>query len=168
MEEVKKLIDTPCRRPDIKGALLFSCFCGLRISDVRSLKWGNIVANGDKMYLQITQFKTRCPLSLPLNRQAMRWMPKRGNATDDDFIFPPLSKNMTVLDTWAKEAGITKHVTFHVSHHTFATMELTMGADLYTTSKLLGHTNVTTTQIYAKIVNSKEEEAVSLLDGAFE
>ncbi len=168
VEEVKKLIDTPCRRPDIKGAFLFSCFCGLRISDVRSLKWGNIVANGDKMYLQITQFKTRRPLSLPLNRQAMRWMPERGNATDDDFIFPPLSKNMTVLDTWAKEAGITKHVTFHVSRHTFATMELTMGADLYTTSKLLGHTNVTTTQIYAKIVNSKKEEAVSLLDGAFE
>lgn len=168
VEEVKKLIDTPCRRPDIKGAFLFSCFCGLRISDVRSLKWGNIVANGDKMYLQITQFKTRRPLSLPLNRQAMRWMPERGNASDDDFIFPPLSKNMTVLDTWAKEAGITKHVTFHVSRHTFATMELTMGADLYTTSKLLGHTNVTTTQIYAKIVNSKKEEAVSLLDGAFE
>ncbi len=168
VEEVKKLIDTPCRRPDIKGAFLFSCFCGLRISDVRSLKWGNIVTNGDKMYLQITQFKTRRPLSLPLNRQAMRWMPERGNATDDDFIFPPLSKNMTVLDTWAKEAGITKHVTFHVSRHTFATMELTMGADLYTTSKLLGHTNVTTTQIYAKIVNSKKEEAVSLLDGAFE
>ncbi len=117
VEEVKKLIDTPCRRPDIKGAFLFSCFCGLRISDVRSLKWGNIVANGDKMYLQITQFKTRRPLSLPLNRQAMRWMPERGNATDDDFIFPPLSKNMTVLDTWAKEAGITKHVTFHQRRH---------------------------------------------------
>lgn len=118
--------------------------------------------------LQITQFKTRRPLFLPLNRQALRWMPERGDATDEDFIFPPLSKNMTVLDTWAKEAGISKHVTFHVSRHTFATMELTMGADLYTTSKLLGHTEVRTTQIYAKIVNSKKEEAVSLLDSAFE
>lgn len=75
---------------------------------------------------------------------------------------------MTVLDTWAKEAGIQKHVTFHTARHTFATMELTMGADLYTTSKLLGHTEVRTTQIYAKIVNSKKEEAVSLLDSAFE
>lgn len=168
VEEVKKLIDTPCRRPDIKGAFLFSCFCGLRISDVRSLQWKHIVVNGDKAYLQITQFKTRRPLSLPLNKQALRWMPERGNAGDEDYIFPPLSKNMKMLETWAKEAGITKHVTFHVSRHTFATMELTMGADLYTTSKLLGHTNVATTQIYAKIVNSKKEEAVSLLDGAFE
>lgn len=168
VEEVKKLIDTPCRRPDIKGAFLFSCFCGLRISDVRSLQWKHVVTAGEKMYLKITQFKTRRPLSIPLSRQALRWMPERGGAGEDDYIFPPLSKNMTVLDDWAKEAGINKHVTFHVSRHTFATMELTMGADIYTTSKLLGYTSVATTQIYAKVINSKKEEAVSLLDSAFE
>lgn len=168
VEEVKKLIDTPCRRPDIKGAFLFSCFCGLRISDVRSLQWKHVVTAGGKMYLKITQFKTRRPLTIPLSRQALRWMPERGNAGEDGYIFPPLSKNMTVLDDWAKEAGINKHVTFHVSRHTFATMELTMGADIYTTSKLLGHTSVATTQIYAKVINSKKEEAVSLLDSAFE
>lgn len=148
VEEVKKLIDTPCRRPDIKGAFLFSCFCGLRISDVRSLQWKHVVTAGEKMYLKITQFKTRRPLSIPLSRQALRWMPERGGAGEDEYIFPPLSKNMTVLDDWAKEAGINKHITFHVSRHTFATMELTMGADIYTTSKLLGHTSVATTQIY--------------------
>ena len=168
VEEVKKLIDTPCRRSDIKGAFLFSCFCGLRISDVRSLQWKHVVTAGGKMYLKITQFKTRRPLSIPLSRQALRWMPERGGAGEDEYIFPPLSKNMTVLDDWAKEAGINKHVTFHVSRHTFATMELTMGADIYTTSKLLGHTSVATTQIYAKVINSKKEEAVSLLDSAFE
>lgn len=147
VEEVKKLIDTPCRRPDIKGAFLFSCFCGLRISDVRSLQWKHVVTTGEKMYLKITQFKTRRPLTIPLSRQAIKWMPERADAGEDDYIFPPLSKNMTVLDDWAKEAGIKKHVTFHVSRHTFATMELTMGADIYTTSKLLGHTSVATTQI---------------------
>lgn len=168
VDEVKKLIDTPCRRPDIKGAFLFSCFCGLRISDVRSLQWKHVVTTGDKMYLKITQFKTRRPLTIPLSRQAIKWMPERADAEEDDYIFPPLSKNMTVLDDWAKEAGIKKHVTFHVSRHTFATMELTMGADIYTTSKLLGHTSVATTQIYAKVINSKKEEAVSLLDSAFE
>lgn len=168
VEEVRKLIDTPCRRDDIKRAFLFSCFCGLRISDVRGLKWGNVAVEGGKLWLKITQFKTKRPLSIPLNQQALRWMPERGESTDDDFIFPPLPVNMKVLEQWAKAAGIKKHVTYHVSRHTFATMELTMGADLYTTSKLLGHTNVATTQIYAKIVNSKKEEAVSLLDGAFE
>ena len=117
VEEVKKLIDTPCRRPDIKGAFLFSCFCGLRISDVRSLQWKHVVTAGGKMYLKITQFKTRRPLSIPLSRLALRWMPERGNAEEDEYIFPPLSKNMTVLDDWAKEAGINKHVTFHVRRH---------------------------------------------------
>ena len=56
---------------------------------------------------------------------------------------------------------------FHTSRHTFATMMLTLGADLYTTSKLLGHANVKTTQIYAKIVDSKKVEAVNLVDNVF-
>lgn len=66
-------------------------------------------------------------------------------------MFPTLpSKNYDCIPEWSRAAGISKHVTYHVSRHTFATMELTMGADLYTTSKLLGHTEVRTTQIYAK------------------
>ena len=52
----------------------------------------------------------------------------------------------------------------HCARHTFATTLLTMGVDLYTTSKLLGHQNITTTQVYAEIVNRKKVEAVSLLD----
>lgn len=56
-------------------------------------------------------------------------------------------------------------VFFHCGRHSFATMMLTLGADLYTTSKLLGHSNVKTTQIYAKIVDSKKVEAVNLVDG---
>jgi len=166
--EVKKLISTPCRRPMLKNAFLFACFCGLRISDIRRLKWKNLTHDGDKTYIRITQLKTGRALLLPLNKQAINRLPARGRDKDEDIIFRPLPRNMTALATWAKEAGINKHVTFHVSRHTFATMELTLGADIYTTSKLLGHTEVRTTQIYARIVNSKKEEAVSLLDSAFE
>ena len=56
---------------------------------------------------------------------------------------------------------------FHMSRHTFATMELTMGADLYTTSQLLGHADVETTQVYAKIIDAKKEAAVLLIDSLF-
>ena len=58
-------------------------------------------------------------------------------------------------------------ITFHTSRHTFATMELTMGADLYTTSQLLGHADVETTQVYAKIIDAKKEAAVLLIDSLF-
>jgi integrase len=129
----------------------------------------NIITEGDKTRVEILQYKTKQPLYLPLNKQALRWMPERGSASDEDKVFPTLpSKNYDCIPEWSRAAGISKHVTYHVSRHTFATMELTMGADLYTTSKLLGHTEVRTTQIYAKIINKKKDEAVSLLDSAFE
>lgn len=59
-------------------------------------------------------------------------------------------------------------ITFHTARHTFATMMLTLGADLYTVSKLLGHTSVRMTQVYAKIINQKKDEAVNLVNGLFD
>ena len=56
----------------------------------------------------------------------------------------------------------------HTARHTFATMMLTLGADLYTVSKLLGHTSVRMTQVYAKIVNKKKDDAVNLTNGLFD
>ena len=63
---------------------------------------------------------------------------------------------------------LASYILFHTSRHTFATMMLTLGADLYTTSKLLGHADVKMTQVYAKIVNKKKDEAVNLVNGLFD
>lgn len=63
------------------------------------------------------------------------------------------------LKNWLKTAGITKKITFHCFRHTFATLQLSNGTDIYTVSKMLGHTNVKTTQIYAKVVDEKKEKA---------
>jgi len=118
VDEVKRLIDTPCKREDIKAAFLFSCFCGLRISDVKSLKWKNIITEGDKTRVEILQYKTKQPLYLPLNKQALRWMPERGSASDEDNVFPTLpSKNYDCIPEWSRAAGISKHVTYHCSSH---------------------------------------------------
>ncbi len=170
VEEVRALIATPVRSERTKNAYLFSCFCGLRISDIRNLKWKNVHQDGEQTRLEIVMRKTKEPIYLPLSNEALRWMPKRENQSDDDFVFSvPRETHVTkVLLRWAKDAGISKHVTFHTARHTFATMMLTLGADLYTTSKLLGHTNVQTTQIYAKIVNKKKDEAVNLVNGLFD
>ena len=70
-----------------------------------------------------------------------------------------------VISKWADKARINKYVTFHTSRHTYATMLLTKGADLYTVSKLLGHSEIKTTQIYAEIIDKKKEEAADLLNG---
>ena len=73
-----------------------------------------------------------------------------------------------ILKIWAADAGITKSVTYHTSRHTFATMLLTLGADLYTVSKLLGHSQIKNTQIYAEIINRRKDEAVNLIDKVFD
>lgn len=170
IDEVKTLVCTPCRREDIKSAFLFSCYCGLRISDVLALKWKNVDCTGEQWRINIIMQKTRQPLYLPLSMQARKWMPERGGAAEDDPVFATLPCEDTCnvqLKPWVKEAGITKHVTYHVSRHTFATMMLTLGADLYTVCKLLGHTDVKTTQIYAKIINKKKDDAIGLIDTEF-
>lgn len=64
--------------------------------------------------------------------------------------------------------GITKQISFHTARHTFATMMLSLGADIYTTSKLLGHSRISTTEIYAKIIDKKKDEAMNLIDKYFD
>ena len=104
-----------------------------------------------------------------MNDEAKKYLPEQGEKESRDFIFalPTLDCAENTISKWVEDAGINKHVTFHCARHTFATLMLTQGADLYTTSKLLGHTDVKTTQIYAKIVDAKKAEAVNLLNGIF-
>ena len=169
IDEVKMLIDTPCASDDVKKAFLFSCFCGLRISDVRALLWKDVIYENDKTHLELRQKKTEALLYLPLNKQAQCYLPaNRGNVEECVFSLPSQSTISKILDRWAKDAGISKKVCYHMSRHTFATMELTMGADLYTTSLLMGHSNVQITQIYAKIIDVKKEQAVMMIDALFD
>ena len=170
VEEVQQLEATDSPYPHIKQAFLFACYTGLRCSDVRSITWGKIVKDGEKYRLHTVMFKTKRPFYIPLSKKAMQWMPERGDKTDDELIFEniPVQVNTKLyLQPWLDKAGITKPITFHCSRHTFGTMMLTLGADIYTTSKLMGHTKVEVTQIYAKIINKKKDDAVSLIDHAF-
>lgn len=170
VDEVRQLIATPMQNEAVKAAYLFSCFCGLRISDIIALKWENVYQDGAQTRLEVVMQKTKAPIYLPLSPEALRWMPERGNKSSQDNVFdlPSAAAVNVLIKPWAKAAGINKHFTFHTARHTFATMMLTLGADLYTTSKLLGHTDVRMTQVYAKIVNRKKDEAVNLVNGLFD
>lgn len=171
IDEVKRLIATECpTRQSVKQAFLFSCFCGLRISDIYSLTWGDIHKDGNQWRVSIVMKKTDDPIYLPLSERAMKWLPERGDAKDADKVFdlPTLTRVCLILNAWAKAAGITKHITMHVARHTFATMMLTLDVDLYTTSKLLGHKSIATTQIYAKIIDQKKDDAVNRVNAIFD
>ena len=168
IEEVRALIATPIENEEAKNAYLFSCFCGLRVSDVKSLKWKNVFIDNGQYRLAVAMQKTKEPIYLPLSAEALKWMPERGDKTSEDFVFELPSSLNQHLRPWAKAAGISKRFTFHTARHTFATMMLTLGADLYTVSKLLGHTSVKMTQVYAKIVNKKKDDAVNLTNGLFD
>ena len=171
IDEVKALIATPYKREDIRLSYLFACNCGLRLGDVRKLKWGDMVKNGNKWMLSVVMSKSEKPVHIPLGVQARRWLPKRKDANADSLVFGGLPRTThinTHLRAWAKMAGITKVITYYTSRHTFATMLLTLGADLYTVSKLLGHTQIKHTQIYAEIINRQKDRTVNLADKIFD
>lgn len=168
-EEVRLIMDyTPRTRSEhiIKSAFLFSCFCGLRISDIRGLTWGNLHPERDRLFIRMKMQKTGRDLVLPLSVDACRSLPERCRYDRDNdrvFILPNKTNRYDILTRIARNAGLKKRITWHTARHTFATMLITFGADLYTVSKLLGHTNITTTQIYARLVDAKKIEAVDLI-----
>lgn len=119
-DEVKALINTPCQYEVVKQAFLFACFCGLRYSDIKGLEWGKIhKVKGGEVQVEIRQQKTGEPLYLPLSPNALQWLPERGTAKDCDKVFalPHVCTVEKFLPRWAKDAGVNKHVTFHVSRH---------------------------------------------------
>ena len=168
LEEVKSIVDVPCSEYEsvAKHTFLFSCFTGLRFIDIYNLTWGNIVKVDKENYqIQLIQQKTKNVVVIPLTENAIDWLPDAIDVRQDDKVFhiENYFKTQLMLKTLVKRAGIKKNVTFHVGRHTYATLLLYYGADLYTVSKLLGHTNVKTTQIYAKVMDETKRKAVNLI-----
>lgn len=159
IEELEKVSNTYCPYPNIKRAFLFSCYTGLRKSDIKNLKWNAI--HGDT--LELTQKKTSEPLYIPLHATAIELLGNKGKAEAPVFDLPANSYLGAVIKTWIKAAGIDKPITFHSARHTFATMALTYGVDIYTVSKLLGHSRVEVTQVYAQIIDKKKQDSINLL-----
>lgn len=159
IEELQRLIQTPTK-VRVREPFLFACFTGLRWSDVIKLTWGDVEQSGGRTRIIFRQQKTGAQEYMDLNEQAVSLMGERGKREDRIFNHTTNVTSNIQLRKWASDAGITKHLSFHCARHTFATMLLTLDADIYTVSKLLGHSSVSTTQIYAKIVDKKKQEAV--------
>lgn len=164
LEELNTLAQTPCDNPIIKRAALFSALTGIRHVDIKKMKWKEIVKEGDHYRVNFTQQKTKGVEYTPISAQAYMLC---GDRLDDNRLvfegLPDPSWISKPLERWVKSSGITKHITFHCFRHTFATLQLANGTDIYTVSKMLGHTNVRTTQIYTKVVDEKKEDAADAI-----
>ena len=174
LEELEKLAATPCSNQDTKAAFLFSAFSGLRYSDVKSLTWGQVKGTNGTSFLEYSQEKTGEPETLPLSAEAAailegqkdaRVSPRIKSHVNGDAVFK-LGAQQTIdkaIRRWVKRAGVEKKISFHNARHTFATLSLTNGVDIYTVSKLLGHKSLETTEIYAKVIDEKKRQAVGML-----
>lgn len=160
VEEVYKLAETPCKKPILKTASLFSCLTSLRISDILSLQWHEIVdfAAGGKCVHTITQ-KTKTEDIIPISDEALQligYSPEKNG-----LVFKGLKRSWTQhpMKEWIREAGITKNITFHSYRRTYATLQGAAGTDIRTIQSNMAHKSITTTQRYMKVVDSNKREA---------
>ena len=159
-EELIQLSKTPCKSDVLRRAGLFSCLTGLRLSDIKLLQWENIKKSNDGGWvLDITTKKTGTDAVLPISDEALALCGERGEGQ----VFVGLTSNIVnmYIKDWVKDAGITKYITFHCFRHTFATLQLAGGTDIYTVSKLLTHSNLATTQVYADVVSELKRDAAN-------
>lgn len=162
--ELQLLADTPCRYGVLKRAFLFSCLTGLRWSDINKMNWSEVKDDAEYSKIIFKQKKTNGQEYLDINHQARELLGDRGEESARVFVGLNYSAYTNVaLLKWVADAGIKKHVTFHIARHTNATMLITQGVDIYVVSDILGHKEIKTTQVYAKIINEKRIEAIEKL-----
>jgi integrase len=164
VEELNILAETPCDRPILKRAALFSALTGIRHCDIQKMKWKEIQIVGDQIRVNFRQQKTKGVEYMPISEQAYQLCGEPGKP--EQLVFEDLPDPSWIsgpLKRWIKSAGINRNITFHCFRHTYATLQLAGGTDIYTVSKMLGHTNVKTTQIYAKVVDEKKQKATNAI-----
>lgn len=160
--EVQKLFeyrakaDTPANHKRLLGYFLFSCTTGLRISDISKIQWNNIHDD----VLRFVPYKTRKnnkEVSVPLIGVHQMLMPPIGRSK---FIFDCYCDQVTnrLLKDIGEACGIKKHLTYHISRHTFATEFLNNSGQLDTLQQLLGHSMITTTMQYVKVSDEKKRK----------
>ncbi len=163
LEELNMLVHTDCTLPILKQAALFASLTGLRFSDIQKLVWAEVQHGKDEGYfLQFRQKKTKGVEVLPIPEQAYNLLGQRGEPDEVVFVGLQYSAFMNFhLKRWVLKAGITKDITFHCFRHTYATLQLSAGTDIFTVSKMLGHRELKTTMIYAKIIDQTKREAAT-------
>lgn len=165
-EEIELIQKVDCESLILKKAFLFSIYTGLRWSDINNLNWNQVKFTAESGYsLHFNQQKTKGVEYLPIPNKAIALI---GELQDtDDRVFKGLKysawHNLKIRE-WMINAGIKRKITFHCARHTYATLLLTKKIDIYVVSNMLGHKNIKTTQVYAKVVDQRKIDAIKVLD----
>jgi integrase len=165
-EELEAASKADCEIPVIKTSFLFGCLTGLRYSDLEKLTWRE-VHHSDEMgyFLRFRMKKTKSYETLYISDQAYSLLGERRDPEEKVFVGLKYSAWHNVkLQQWMFNAGVHKTITFHCSRHTYATLQITFGTDVYTLQSMLGHKNIKNTQIYAKIMDQRKREAGSKIN----
>jgi integrase len=166
-DEIQKLADTKLDDDgtEIRRAFLFACHTGLRVCDLETITWEMIETNP----LQIIkrQIKTKTPVYIPLSSTVKKLIVDGKEHRPEDRLFDlphdHRRQSYTILKMWGKTAGITKNIGWHTARRTFATLALENGVDIYTVSKLLGHTSIKQVAKYAKVTDRLRRDAIAAL-----
>jgi len=159
MEEIKLLIGNPIKNKQIMNAFIFSCFTGLRLEDVENLTF-NAINEG---YIYFRQLKTRGDDRMKLHPKALEIIEEQKKLQGNSGFVFNLIDNKAVnkhIARWIKGADISKKISFHCARHSFATICVTNDVDIYSVQKLMGHKEISSTQIYAKLIDKKKDEAI--------
>jgi len=174
-EELNSLVNAKMKNAQyelVRDLFVFSCFCGLSYSDVKNLTKDNLKTSFDgHLWIITRRQKTNTDSSIRLLEVPKRIIEKYKGYTKDNRIFPVPSNSScnNILKKIAKQCGIKTRLTYHVSRHTFSTtLTLSQGVPIETVSKMLGHTNIKTTQIYAKITKEKISQDMEILSHKLE
>lgn len=164
-EELSRLASTPFSDDILRRACLFSAISGLRFSDIKGLYWKDVNDHKSGSFIHFRHKKTNSLERHPISQQARKLLGERKQSNELVFInLKYSSHNNKLIQDWVNRADINKHITFHCFRHTYATLLLTEGVDIYTVSKMLGHKNLQTTQIYTKVIDDKKNEAANKLN----
>jgi len=167
-DEVKALIQTPMKYENLKRFFLLSCFTGLRHSDVKRLTWKNVIEENNRHFLKFTIKKTGKPIKIPLSPDAVEILGKRMG--DDDKVITGLvysGYHNMIIKQWCTMAGIKKEITPHIARHTFATLFASQTKDWKSLQYILGHSDIRTTQVYAKLIDEDVQNSMDKMESLF-
>ena len=163
IEEAKAMLKGHCHNGEVKRAFLFCLYTGLRYCDVNMLQWKHIKGE----MLEIIQSKTNERVSVPLQPEVLMLLGTKGHLEETIFKLPSHTGCLKNLRSWARNSGIEKHITWHCARHSFATLLIANDVDVLLTSKLLGHTSLTHTLRYVRVIEDQKIKAINKIPSIF-